>query len=177
MDQEIKDSEIYLRNLPVAGGFEVSEGYFEELENSLISEEENIEIAVKEISRLGFEMPANYFENLENKVLAKLEKRQEARVISIAPQSWYIWASSAAAVILITLNFVFFEPKEKQTELTSQQISTEDIADHLLESDLNEDLLCDAGWCNELEKLYGSTDKATNELLLDTDEEILINEL
>ncbi|OYU97556.1 MAG: hypothetical protein CFE21_04485 [Bacteroidetes bacterium B1(2017)] len=177
MNQEIKDSESYLRNLPVAGGFEVPEGYFEGLEYSLMSEEEDIEIREKEISELGFGMPANYFENLENEVLSKLEKRQEARVIPIAAQSWYIWASSAAAVLLIALNFVFFKPNENHSELTSQQISTEDVANHLLESDINEDLLCDAGWCNELEKLSGGTDKATNELLLETDEEILINEL
>jgi hypothetical protein len=75
------------------------------------------------------------------------------------------------------VSFLFLGGKTPQS-FSDQEVnlSTEEIAEQLSLSDVNAELLCDAGWCNELEKLNKEEDNSI-ETLIDTDEELIIDEL
>jgi len=70
MDQEINNSESFLKNLPVSGGFEASIGYFERLEVQLAKDLDQTEIKGV-LAKSTFEVPADYFESLNQNILQK----------------------------------------------------------------------------------------------------------
>ncbi|MCF8254487.1 MAG: hypothetical protein K9H61_13705 [Bacteroidia bacterium] len=175
MDQEIKNSEEFIRAFPVEGGFNEPVNYFEELDadilleirlRELISKNENIEI--------GFEVPGSYFETLTEKIQGKVEEKGAKKIALFGPY-WLSKLTGIAAIFIMLVGLVFFRSEPKS--ISEIKLTEEDIANELSLGDLNAVLLCDAGWCNELEGL-GQTNKKNSEIWIEeTDLELIIEEL
>jgi len=126
-------------------GFNVPDGYFEDLENSL-----NYRLMEDEIpSSNGFVVPDNYFDGLEDSIgatLKNLESGNKQTVISLWPRR-FGYAIGIAASLLI--GWIVFAPKDSVTleELPianveqyiqngSLDIDWYDVAQLLTESDM-----------------------------------------
>lgn len=140
MEKEIKDSEDFLKGLETKG---------------------------------GFQMPEGYIENLHQKVLEKTIRLEpkKARIISMG--NIWLKVASVAAVALIVAGLFWFDPTRDNTK----QLSEDEILEHLQGAEISAELLCDAGWCNELESLTIPENQTDEQILIDTDTELLIDEL
>lgn len=138
MDQEIKDSEDFLLNLPANGGFKV---------------------------------PENYFDNL-NASLLETTKEKEKSILKIRWHNLY-GISSIAASIFIVAGFFLFDPKLKSTS----EPNVEEIISHLQTEELSIDLLCEAGWCTDLDQTEQRNTDLEEEILLETETDLIITEL
>lgn len=187
MKLEAEHSEAYIRSLPVAGGFSVPESYFEELEQNLLKGyEEEVEEKLF-IEDTGFEVPQGYFDQLNERIIGNVKGREEeresegvgAKIIPLFRRPILMWATGLAASAILVSGLYFFQPTNKQTDAMAvkESLGINDVADHLDASELDEDLLCDAGWCNEIEALNTPKDFGTEEKYLDLEEELIIDEL
>jgi hypothetical protein len=161
----------YLRSLPVMGGFKAPEGYLETLVERMDFEEVELEFGEG-----GFEVPNGYFDNLEGRVMAGVGGFKEAKQVSIFVRQRF-WLSAVAASLFMA-GFVFLWNQEKalvRTEKSKLEIGQ--VAAALSVGDLNADLLCDAGWCEELEGLPMVKEGVYDDYLGDVEAEILIEEL
>lgn len=175
MDQEIKNSELFLKNHTVSGGFEVPIGYFELLEIQLAKDLGQTEIKGV-LGKSIFEVPTDYFESLNQNILQKTVGL-EAKKIPIFRQAKLYWLSAIAASALL-VSVLFFGETNKQGPITlNGEISEEEIAEQLNIGDLNEAFLCDAGWCIELEKLGSKLNEVEEDLLMNSEEGLIIEEL
>lgn len=99
-------------------------------------------------SKGSFEVPDVYFNNLEAKILNCLPQHHHTKKAKILSQHWF----SAAAIFLLCLSIIFtYTQKEEQKGY--RLIDNEFVLDQLGRTELNADLLCEAGWCLELEQL------------------------
>ncbi len=99
-------------------GFQVPEGYFEQLESSVLGRLDE-----------GMEVPEGYFENIEDRIVSKVKPQ---RTISISRYlSW-----SAAAVILLSLGFwTFSSNNQGRDETLMVAMADEDVyLDYLLDN-------------------------------------------
>ncbi len=173
MDQEIYNSEKYLRALPLQGGFTVPTHYFSELEMRLIQEEE---IAFTPNPKDGFVVPDAYFSELHSLLVSKVGQT-EAKQISIHFKPAIKWFGLAASVFLV-FGIFLYESRLTQTHGSNPKISADEIAEQLNEGDLSEELLCEAGWCSELEKLNMMSDTSSLDVLnSDLEDAIIMDEL
>jgi hypothetical protein len=159
--------------LPSSGGFDAPKGYFEQFELKNFDE---LELS-KDFgdSSNFFATPAGYFEQLDAKIIEKISKK-ENRFLSINRKEIIYWVSGIAATLAFVSFFFLGGTKPQSLSDNEVNLSTEEIAEQLSLSDVNAELLCDAGWCNELEKLNKEEDNSI-ETLIDTDEELIIEEL
>ncbi len=175
MNQEINNSESFLKNLPVSGGFEAPAGYFERLEVQVAKDLDQTE--TKGVAgKSTFEVPADYFESLNQNILQKTIG-SEAKKIPIFRQAKVYWLTGIAASALL-VSVLFFGETNKQVGITlNGEISEDEIAEQLSIGDLNEAFLCDAGWCVELEKLGNKSNELEEDLLMNSEEALIIEEL
>lgn len=137
-------------------------------------EEENIDVYLKSLGAKGlYKVPENYFENLENSILKKIEEKKNHKKAVVYQFYWV----SAAAILLVS-GFLFWfnisEPKQAEANLLNTDIVLEEIGS----DNLSLDLLCDAGWCLELEEMGADSDSSwmsAEELLLESD--LLLEEI
>lgn len=81
-------------------GFKVPDNYFNNLEETLLSE-----IALKKsIPSTGFKTPDNYFENFKVHGIDTLSKKSNPKVISIFRKNPWLYVASAAALIVLLFN-------------------------------------------------------------------------
>jgi hypothetical protein len=175
MDQEIKNSELFLKNLAVSGGFEAPIGYFELLEMRLAKDLDQTEIKGV-LGKSIFEVPADYFESLNQNILQKTIG-SEAKKIPVFRQAKLYWLTGIAASALLVSLLFFVETNKKVPITLNGEISEEEIAEQLNIGDLNEAFLCDAGWCVELEKLDSKLNEVEEDLLMNSEEGLIIEEL
>jgi hypothetical protein len=166
---------MFLKSLPVSGGFEAPSNYFETLEERLHLGLDQTEL-LERIPENSFEVPNEYFDNLNKSILQKIEeaKIKNTLVFKLSKLSWI----SGIAATAILVSFLFFGRTNipESVNLTSE-LSEDDIAEQLNLSDLNEEFLCEAGWCNELEKLDKPANEIEEDILLNSDEALIIEEL
>jgi hypothetical protein len=123
----------------------------------------------------SFEVPGQYFELLPNKILQQLPK-ENTRVFRLQVKQLWINAASIAAILLMIFGLFLFEPKpQSQTKLSSP--SEDELLEHLQQIELNTDLLCEAGWCNEIELLEKESLNQTETYLLETENNLIIDAL
>lgn len=183
MEKEIVEAEAFLKGLNPRGGFSVPENYFEQLQErlELMGDEPLMEDELASLNRMGaeggFNIPTDYFKALEGKVIdSVLEENNEAKVISLLSYKRY-WLASMAAAFLITA-FVFLWKDQKSAQVAeSSRLEIEQVADHLEVGDLNEELLCDAGWCDEITTLPGIGGDLSADYLNEIETDLLIEEL
>lgn len=177
---EITDnsSEEFIKNLKVTGGFTVPANYFNELDERLqnIYAEPTFTLA----SNNGFNTPDAYFDTLQASILEKITNKQAKILPLYKTTAFKISIAIAAALLMVALLFLY-EPKtpvQSAGNLATPALSEQEIIDHLSSVGYNDELLCDAGWCNELNK----TDKKENNeienyLQQHTEEDLFTNEL
>lgn len=183
MEKEMGEAEAFLKGLELKGSFSVPEGYFEQLQERLeiLGDETTDEGQLDSFNSLGveggFNIPTDYFEALEGKVMNRvLEENKEAKVIPLLSYKKY-WLASIAATFLIAA-FIFLWKDQKVTLVAeSNTLQIEQVADHLEVGDLNEELLCDAGWCDEITSLPGIGGEIPVDYLNETETDLLIEEL
>ncbi|MFN4084212.1 MAG: hypothetical protein ACK4K9_11325 [Bacteroidia bacterium] len=142
-------------------GFDLPENYFDELKSEVMLKVQ------KNQFEGGFTVPDNYIETLRKNVLANT--KPDIKTIKI---SWFYYASAAAALLLAVTFIFLFEP-QKQENFGS--ISDKEIINHLEHNGLSIDLLCDAGWCNEI--IIEPNTKLENYLIDEMDETNFYDEL
>ncbi|WP_372935646.1 hypothetical protein [Seonamhaeicola sp.] len=125
-------------------GFKTPEGYFNSLENNIMSELKLKELATKS----GFNTPNNYFDTLENNILDKVTEEKAPKVIQLFSRKNIIYASSIAAAILLLFNLSIFENKPSfdnldnetvENYILNENIETYEIASLLSDDELTEE--------------------------------------
>ncbi len=176
MKPDIEHSEQFIKDLKVNGGFIVPDNYFEELEIRLqsISDEPRLEL---EAAKGGFVTPESYFEDLEGRILKKVP--EQAKVIPMYQRGIYrISLAIAASLLLVSLLFLFDTKKQAGSTAKIAEPTENEIIEYLNKEGYRIDLLCDAGWCNELNNTNKKeTEPIENYLLEHADEDLLIEEL
>ena len=103
MENENKHNDDWLSKLPKESGFEVPNGYFDNIEDQFSTKlkEETLP------DSSGFEVPEGYFDTLENKILDQVELPKKGKVISLRSRILRI-SSVAAAVALLFVSYLNF---------------------------------------------------------------------
>jgi hypothetical protein len=123
----------------------------------------------------GFEVPEQYFERLPHKILQQLPKENK-KVFTLQLKPLWINVASIAAVLLLIFGLFLFEPNpQSQTQISSP--SEDELIEQLQQIELNTDLLCEAGWCTEIELLEKEDLDQTENYLLDTENNLIIDAL
>jgi hypothetical protein len=99
-------------------------------------------------SKGSYEVPNAYFNALEANILNRLPQHTYSQKAKILPLHWF----SAAAILLLCLS-VIYTYMQKKEKTGHRLIDNEFVLDQLGRTELNADLLCEAGWCLELEQL------------------------
>lgn len=137
-------------------------------------ETERLEEYLKGLESKGsYDVPNAYFNTLEANILNRLPQQTQSQRAKIIPLHWF----SAAAIILLCLSIIFTYT-QKNDPLANNAIDSEFVLEQLGRTELNADLLCDAGWCLELEQLplmADSTLRADDWYYMESD--LLIDEL
>ncbi len=130
----------------IKSGFKTPEGYFDSLEEHIMSE-----LKLKELSNSsGFKTPDNYFSNLEDTITSQVSKK-ETKVIKLFTKKRLIYISGIAAAILLLFNVSIFNKIEEwptdfqtvETYILEEDINYYDIATLLDEDELIEDNFID----------------------------------
>ncbi len=151
-----------------SAGFVVPENYFSNTTERLISIANKKNEGMNAVN--GFLIPPAYFENKKIAMIASVNKNQKTL-------NFYAIYSLAgiAAVLIAVLSFTFWPTKNMTPVDTGfKQLSDSEIIEHLSSHDINEELLCDAGWCQELKDLHQPNH--IENYLLETDELEYLNE-
>jgi hypothetical protein len=123
----------------------------------------------------GFEVPEQYFELLPNKILQQLPK-EKTKVFKLQVKQLWVNGASIAAMLLVVFGLFLFEPSpQSQTKLSGP--SEDELIEQLQQIELNADLLCEAGWCNEIELLEKEDLSQTENFLLETENNLIIDAL
>ncbi len=111
----------------------------------------------------GFLVPPTYFSNNKKQLIERVNKKnKQIKIFKITA------VSGIAAVLLAILGLNFWPSKPiSKVELDFNQLTDAEIIEHLSKEDMNENLLCEAGWCQELNDLNKSNE--TEKYLLESD--------
>ena len=121
-------------------GFKVPEGYFDSLEDNIMSE-----LKLKDqVNTSGYTTPDNYFEALEDSILDKVSEEKDTKVINIFSRRNIIYASAVAAAIVLLFNLSIFGESEEwdiDNETVENYILDEGITSYEIASLLDEEEL------------------------------------
>jgi len=136
------------------------------------NEIKNIEDFLNTIPKTGgFKVPDDYFEKLNIKVIENVNSKKTIGLKLHWVNS--INLTAIAASLFIISGLFLFEPNRNK----NQEPNAEEIISHLQQEEITVDLLCDAGWCLELDQTEPKNSDIEEEILLNTETELLINEL
>ncbi|WP_282135622.1 hypothetical protein [Seonamhaeicola maritimus] len=123
-------------------GFNVPNGYFDSLEDNIMSE-----LKLKEFSKnSGFKTPDNYFDALEDTILNKVSQNKETKVIKLFNRRTIVYASSIAAAVLLLFSLSIFSNQDEELDyetvenyILNENFDSYEIASLLDEEDLSEE--------------------------------------
>lgn len=123
MDNELKNSEEYLRSKSLDAGFSAPESYFDSIEDAFSAKlrEENLP------KGHGYTAPDTYFEELEARIIDNVIQPKETKVIPLRRRVLQLIPAAAAAVIALMVVF--------NLQDNFEEVSTEEIA-NWFESDI-----------------------------------------
>jgi hypothetical protein len=136
------------------------------------NEIKNIEDFLNTIPKTGgFKVPDNYFENLNDLLFEKVTAKQ-AKKLTL---NWFnaINITAIAASVLLIAGLFLFDPNN----MAKQELNEEEIISHLQQEEITVDLLCDAGWCIELDQTEPKNSDLEEEILIGTESDLIITEL
>ncbi len=175
MTQEENHSELYLKNLKTEGGFRLPDHYFEDLEIKMLANLAEPELNFGQNG--GFKTPEEYFAGMEMAVLNKLALKK-AKIIPFYQRSFFSLGISIAAGLLLVSMLFLYRMSDSPDIVKNTAVSNEEIINHLSNEDINAELLCEAGWCTEMEKLNKKeNDELNNYIIENSDESLLMGEL
>jgi hypothetical protein len=187
MELETENSELYLKGLPVDGGFEVPAFYFEELENELLAFAETEEYVIDGVNSGSFEVPEGYFDQLNKRIIAGIVEEKvvksevevmEGKIVSLFGRPLVMRVIGIAASAILVSGLYFFQPQNSGNGIATQlEVGVNEVVEHLEATELDEELLCDAGWCNELDGLLPEKEQNGYESYLELEEYLIIDEL
>lgn len=96
----------------------------------------------------GMIVEDSYFSELEAMIMQRVVAKDMPKKHQLIR---FIWVPAAAAIFI--LFFVFLYQNKLDDIQTNPSLDIDLVADHLGNTELSEDLLCDAGWCIELDEL------------------------
>ncbi len=122
------------------GGFNLPPNYFAQLKLQVAKQTALMPYAHKNNS--GFNVPNEYFSKLNQAIKQQTAgKQQKPHIILLTKYA------AVAAIFIVAVFLFLFEP----TFVANQTVLTDEaIINHLQNEGFTLDLLCDAGWCNEL---------------------------
>ena len=167
-NEHIKEED-FIRGLKSPGGFDIPQDYFENNLKKLqeISKEPKLEL---NDTKGGFETPPMYFESLNEKILSKVNQPKKGKKLSLFPNvNWVNYAAACLVFGLILFGMMQMNQSNQTETAKIEDLTDEEIIKHLSESGFREEMLCDAGWCDELKKLENSSE-IENYLLEDASE-------
>ncbi len=106
--QELKEISPFLASIGKGHPFRVPEGYFEAMEQSILSI-----VAAESIAEVKSDLavPENYFEELPQQILNKISERNNDLYIQRVKPLWAIyrmWLAAASVALVTGLYFIFF---------------------------------------------------------------------
>lgn len=119
----------------------------------------------------GFKVPEDYFERLNTKVIENINRKKTNGLKLLWVNSINITAIAASLFIISGL--FLFEPNRNN----DHEPNAEEIISHLQQEEITADLLCDAGWCLELDQKEQKNTELEEEILLNTESDLIISEL
>ncbi len=121
----------------------------------------------------GMIVEDSYFSELEAMIMQRVVAKDVPKKHQLIR---FIWVPAAAAIFI--LFFVFLYQNKLDDIQTNPSLDIDLVADHLGNTELSEDLLCDAGWCIELDELlYGPDSTMLEEDLKLIEAEWMFDEL
>jgi len=125
-------------------GFKVPEGYFNTLEDTILSKIKTDSI-LKGIDNPGFEMPDGYLNSVEENIFNKVPKKASTKIISLFNRRNLIYISGIAAAIVIMLGFFWNNANTSNMELDYEMVESylidQNISSYEIASLLNEEEL------------------------------------
>ncbi len=170
-DQHIDDS--FIKKLPVSGGFEVPDGYFNQSTDSIFHTINN-DLAVGKAG--GYTVPDGYFEQVEQQILQKVKLEE--------PKKIYLWSWSnvtkVAAVFIAVVGITLFIVVKNQSEQTLSdklnKVSQDELIDYLANNDVKMEWISDVNYTPAKEN--NTNTKEIEQYLIDhADEQVLLEEL
>ncbi len=160
MENNYRNIEDRLSKIPKDSGFEVPQGYFDQVEDdfSFKLKEEIIP------TNSGFDLPEGYFESLEDRILEKVELPKKGKIVPLRTRIAR-FSSAAAAVVLLFASYLIVY-SNGDPDLTSDEViawidenieivSTEDIVDAFDEdTDLEDTFVFDNDLENDIIDKY-----------------------
>lgn len=101
-------------NIPKKTGFQVPEGYFDALENSL---SQHVQLEKPMPEKHGFQVPDNYFTALETRVTENTKTQKRPKVTALHPKT--ILRYSAGIAAMFVLAFLLFNTNTKTEPITT----------------------------------------------------------
>ena len=145
MDNELKNSEDFIRERTAREGFSVPENYFDSVED-IFSTKLKEETLPKHD---GFKTPENYFDTLEDIILDKVAPLKVTKVIPLRRR--FIKMMPVAAAAIITLLIVFNRPADIEDPTPDEianwfendiyRISSDDISIAFEDVELDDDVV------------------------------------
>ena len=121
----------------------------------------------------GMIVEDSYFSELEAMIMQRVVAKDMPKKHQLIR---FNWVPAAAAIFI--LFFVFLYQNKLDDIQTNPSLDIDLVADHLGNTELSEDLLCDAGWCIELDELlYGPDSTMLEEDLKLIEAEWMFDEL
>ncbi|MEQ6124177.1 hypothetical protein AAON49_08265 [Pseudotenacibaculum sp. MALMAid0570] len=134
MENNSKHTEDWLSKLPKDSGFEVPQGYFDQVEDVF-----SMNLKEKSFPKhTGFETPSDYFVSLEDRILENVELPKKGKVIPLRTRIAKFSSTAAAAIILLFATYIYFD-REITVDPTSDEIST--WIDENIETILTDDIV------------------------------------
>jgi uncharacterized membrane protein YvbJ len=139
-------------------GFKIPDGYFEGLEDSILSQAK-----LSNITNAGFKIPNGYLDSLEDKIINTVSKNDDVKVIKLFSKRNIIYASSIAATILLLFNLSVFKqnPTYDSLEMATienyilnEDIDMDQIASLLTQEELTEENFIDTNYSEENMETY-----------------------
>jgi len=179
MQFENSDIDKNLRQLKVDGGFIVPENYFDGLKSSIknqINQNENSLPHSTEIIADGFITPPDYFNNLKENILVNINTRK-----AVKPNLRLVYSQIInIAAILFVVSFLYFYKDIHHAEGYAnnwKDLSDKELIDHLNTTGYSVEMLCDAGFCDDLLKVNDNNGELEKYLIDNTDLLFLQSEL
>ena len=170
-DQHIDDS--FIKKLPVSGGFEVPDGYFNQSADRLLHTI-NDDLAVGKEG--GYTVPDGYFEQTTRQILQKVKARE--------PKKIYLWSRSItkiAAVFIAIVGITFFIViRNKSTQTLSDKlnkVSQDELIDYLANNDVKIEWISDVNYTQTKENTPANTKEIEQYLIDHAYEQVLLEEL
>lgn len=170
-DQHIDDS--FIKKLPVSGGFEVPDGYFNQSADSILHTINN-DLAVGKAG--GYTVPDGYFEQAAQQILQKVKFEE--------PKKIYLWSwvnvTKVAAVFIAVVGITLFVVVKNQSRQTLSdklnKVSQDELIDYLANNDVKIEWISDVNYATTKENTANT--KEIEQYLIDhADEQVILEEL